>query len=58
MSYIAHCHDIDYYIYPMIPKSVQKNLYDDFFFRKILGRKRLKVEQTVRLQAYETIRPN
>ncbi len=24
MSYITHCHDIDYYIYPMIPYSEQK----------------------------------
>ena len=25
MSYITHCHDIDYYVYPMIPYSEQKN---------------------------------
>lgn len=24
MSYITHCHDIDYYVYPMIPYSEQK----------------------------------
>lgn len=26
MSYITHCQDVDYYIYPKIPKSVQKNV--------------------------------
>jgi len=25
MSYITHCQDVDYYGYPMIPKSEQKN---------------------------------